>query len=353
MQSRPNYNKQQMNSFIKNWWKWLRYEPNDPLFKSGGIIRIAVIGGGTGLANLLRGLKQYSTHISAIVTVADEGGSTGQLREDFDMLAPGDIRKCIGALASDESLLSNLLEHRFSKEKKMFGGHTLGNIWITALTDYFGSFEKAVEVTSEIFQTAGRVLPATLSNVDLVIKYDDGKTLKGEHYLDEVLRKIVNVSLTKPNAAAYDKAASAIASADLIIVGPGSLYGSIIPNLLIKGIRDAVIQNKNAVKVYVANCSTERTQTRNFSIEDHIKEIKKYGGKKIVKYCLVNNRILRSAKDETRLGEIHNISTDKKEVAGVKIFLSDVIDEVNPLFHDSDKLAKSVVELYNKIRRKY
>jgi len=341
-----------MNSYIKNWWKWLRYEPNDPLFKSGGIIRIAVIGGGTGLANLLRGLKQYSTHISAVVTVADEGGSTGQLREDFDMLAPGDIRKCIGALASDESLLSNLLEHRFSKQKKLFGGHTLGNIWITALTDYFGSFEKAVEATSEIFQTAGRVLPATLSNVDLVIKYEDGEILKGEHHLDEVLKRIAKVSLTKPRAAAYNKAVSAILSADLIIIGPGSLYGSIIPNLLIKGIRDAVSQNKSAVKVYVANCSTERTQTRNFTIEDHIKEVKKYGGKKIVEYCLVNSKILRSTKDETVLGEIHNITTDKKEAGGVKIVLADVINEENPLFHDSDKLAKSLVELYNEIRQK-
>ncbi len=344
------FDRTKMNSYIKNWWNWLRYEPNDPLFKSGGVIRIAVIGGGTGLANLLRGLKQYSTHISAIVTVADEGGSTGQLREDFDMLAPGDIRKCIGALASDESLLSNLFEHRFSKEKKLFGGHTLGNIWITALTDYFGSFEKAVEVTSEIFQTAGRVLPATLSNIDLVIKYEDGKTLKGEHYLDEILKKIVKVTLTKPSAAAYDKAASAILNADLVIVGPGSLYGSIIPNLLIKGIRDAVIQNKKAVKVYIANCSTERTQTRNFSIEDHIKEIKKYGGKKIVEYCLVNSKILRSTEDETVLGEIHNITTNKKESEGVKIVLSDVIDDKNPLFHDSDKLAKSLIELYNKVK---
>jgi uncharacterized cofD-like protein len=341
-----------MNSFVKNWWKWLRYEPNDPLFKSGRIIRIAVIGGGTGLANLLRGLKQYSTHISAVVTVADEGGSTGQLREDFDMLAPGDIRKCIGALASDESLLSNLLEHRFSKEKKLFGGHTLGNIWITALTDYFGSFEKAVEATSEIFQTAGRVLPATLSNIDLVIKYDDGSILKGEHYLDEVLKKVAKVTLTKPKVAAYGKAVAAISSADLIIVGPGSLYGSIVPNLLIKGIRDAVSQNKNAVKVYVANCSTERTQTRNFTIEDHIKEIKKYGGKKIVEYCLVNDKILRSAEDETVLGEIHNITTKKKESEGVKIVLADVINDENPLFHDSDKLAKSLIELYNKIRQK-
>lgn len=341
-----------MNSFIKNWWKWLRYEPNDPLFKSGGVIRIAVIGGGTGLANLLRGLKQYSTHISAIVTVADEGGSTGQLREDFDMLAPGDIRKCIGALASDESLLSNLLEHRFSKQQKLFGGHTLGNIWITALTDYFGSFEKAIEATSEIFQTAGRVLPATLSNIDLVIKYSDGETLKGEHYLDEVLKKVEKVSLTKPKAAAYGKAVASIAAADLIIVGPGSLYGSIIPNLLIKGIRDAVSQNKNAVKVYIANCSTERTQTRNFTIEDHIKEVKKYGGKKIVEYCFVNSKILRSTKNETVLGEIHNITTNKKEADGVKIVLADVINEENPLFHDSDKLAKSVIELYNKIRQK-
>jgi hypothetical protein len=121
--------------YAKSWWKWLKYEPNDPRFCAGGVIKITVIGGGTGLSNLLRGLKKYSNQISAIVTVADGGGSTGKLREEFDMLAPGDIRQCISALAHDEDLFSDLFEHRFSNDKKILGGHTLGNIWITALTD--------------------------------------------------------------------------------------------------------------------------------------------------------------------------------------------------------------------------
>jgi uncharacterized cofD-like protein len=183
--------------YAKSWWKWLKYEPNDPRFCAGGVIKITVIGGGTGLSNLLRGLKKYSNQISAIVTVADGGGSTGKLREEFDMLAPGDIRQCISALAHDEDLFSDLFEHRFSNDKKILGGHTLGNIWITALTDHFGSFEKAIEVTSEIFQTAGKVLPSTLDNVHLCVEYEDGTTLKGEHHLDEVVKKIKRVFFDK------------------------------------------------------------------------------------------------------------------------------------------------------------
>jgi uncharacterized cofD-like protein len=266
---------------VKSWWKWLKYSPNDPRFSAGGVIKIAVIGGGTGLSNLLRGLKKYSSDISAIVTVADNGGSTGELRSDFDMLAPGDIRKCIGALAYNEELFSTLLEYRFSHDKKCLGGHTLGNIWITALTEHYKSFEKAVEVTSEVFQTAGKVLPSTLDNIDLQIQYQDGSVLEGEKYLDEVTKPIGKIALNKKSVRAYKKAVLAIEKADLIIVGPGSLYGSILPNLLVSGIRNAVITNKQALKVYVANCSTERTQTPNYTVDDHIAAFKIHTGKKL------------------------------------------------------------------------
>jgi len=341
-----------MKDLFKAWWKWLRYEPNDPRFFAGGTIKIAVVGGGTGLANLLRGLKVYSNHISAVVTVADAGGSTGEIRRDFDMLAPGDIRKCISALAYDEELVAKIFEHRFDKRKKTFGGHTLGNIWITALTDYLGSFEKAIEVTSQIFQTAGRVLPSTLSNIDLVIEYTDGTKLRGEHYLDEELKVIRRISLTKPKAPAYTKAVSALKEADLIVIGPGSLYGSLLPNLLIGGVREAISSNKNALKVYVANCSTERTQTRNYTIDDHIAKIRDHVKRRLFDYCLVNNVIIRKSSDETKLGEINNISTTKTEIGKVKIVPRDVIDAKNPLFHDPEKLAKELINLYNEVKKK-
>ncbi|MCX6808074.1 MAG: YvcK family protein [Candidatus Berkelbacteria bacterium] len=341
-----------MSNIIKTWWKWLRYAPTDPRFNAGGVVKIAVIGGGTGLANLLRGLKAYSSDISAIVTVADAGGSTGEIRQDFDMVAPGDIRKCISALAYDEDLIAKIFEHRFDAKKKTFGGHTLGNIWITGLTDYLGSFERAIEVTSEIFQTAGRVLPSTLANIDLVIEYADNTICRGESHLDKELKKIKRISLNKPKVKAYKKAEEAILSADLIVLGPGSLYGSLVPNLLIHGIREAIAKNKTALRVYVANCSTERTQTRNFTIDDHIREIKSYGGRKLFDYVLVNSKIIRTSSDEAKLGEINNITTLEPEIEGIKIILADVIDEVNPLFHNSNKLAKELIELYNENKRK-
>jgi len=337
-------------NLAQKWWDNLRYEPNDPRLKAGGSIKIAAIGGGTGLPNLLRGLKKYSGQLSAIVTVTDAGGSTGELRKDFDMVAPGDIRKCISALVYNEELFSALLEHRFSKSKKTLGGHTLGNIWITALTDYYKSFEKAIEVTSSIFHTAGTVYPATLDNVNVCIEYEDGKTFVGEHYLDEILKKISKVYLNRKGVKAYKKAVAAIADADLIIIGPGSLYASLITNFLIKGIREAVAMNKKAVKLYISNCSTERTQTRNFSVEDHIAELQKYGSKDLFDYCLVNSRVIKKSKDETVLGEVNNITTNQKNIGRVAIFKADIVDRKNPLFHDRDKLAKAVIDLYNKVK---
>lgn len=339
-----------IRKYAKSWWKWLRYEPNDPRFSTGKAINIVVIGGGTGLSTLLRGLKKFSNQISAIVTVADGGGSSGELRKEFDMPAPGDIRQCIGALAYNEDLFSKLWNYRFSKDKKLFAGHTLGNIWITALTDHFGSFEKAIEVTSEIFQTAGRVLPSTLDDVNLCIEYENGKVLKGEHHLDEVVSKIKKISFDKKNVQAYDAAVSDIVSADLIVMGPGSLYGSIIPNLIIPGIRDAISNNKKAVRIYAANCSTERTQTRNYQIEDHIRAIYDHTGLELFDYCLVNSKIMAQSKDETKLGEINNITTSKNEIDGVEIVKEDLVDRKNPLFHDPDRLAKAIIDLYNRVR---
>lgn len=336
-----------MKGFLKNWWNGLRFEPTDPRYLAGGEIRIAALGGGTGLATLLRGLKQYSNNISAIVTVTDNGSSSGELRKEFDVLAPGDIRQCIAALALNEKLVTDLFNYRFDKEKKMFGGHTLGNIWITALTEYFKSFEKAIEVTSEIFQTAGQVLPSTLSDVDLVIEYEDGTKLTGEHNLDEVTKQPKKVSLTKPNSPAYGKSVEALSSADLIVIGPGSLYGSLIPNLLFKEIREAISTNRKAIKVYVMNCSTERTQTPGYGVEEHVKALVNHGGDNLIDYCLVNSNVVQQSKKTLELGEINNITTDEAEILGAKIILDDVISADNPLFHDSDKLAKSLIEIYN------
>ncbi len=340
-----------MKKFLKSWWNGLKFDPHDPRYLAGGEIKIAAIGGGTGLSNLLRGLKQYSNSISAIVTVADNGSSTGELRKEFDMVAPGDIRKCIAALSSDERLITELFEFRFPKGQRIFGGHTLGNIWLTALASHFNSFEKSLEVTTEIFQTAGKVLPATLENIDLCIEYQDGSTLLGESHLDEVVRDIKKITLSKKRIRAYTGAIEAINGADFIILGPGSLYGSIIPNLLIGGIKKALSENEKAVKVYVANCSTERTQTCGYTIDDHIRVLFNHAGAKVADHCLVNSHIIKRSSNEMELGEINNITSHKKVIEGCNIVRANVISERNPLFHDSDKLAKALIGLYNGLKR--
>lgn len=339
-----------MKKWLKNWWNSIKYEPTDPRYHGTSDIKIAAIGGGTGLSTLLRGIKKYSNHISAIVAVTDDGGACGDIRREFDILPPSDIRKCISALAYDEELISKLLEHRFGKDKKSLGGHTLGNVWITALTDYFGSFEKAIETTTEIFQTAGKVLPSSLDNADLKITYSDHTVLVGESKLDEIVKPIEKVELTKQTVRAYNKAVDAILAADLIIVGPGSLYGSLIPNLLVPGIKRAIIENKTAVKVYIANCSTERTQTGGYSIDDHISVLKKHAGRNLFDFCLVNDNIVSTSKDDAKLGEINNITTDKESIDGINIVVSDIVNVENPLYHDPAKLAKAIVELYNRVR---
>lgn len=341
-----------MKKFLKKWWNDLKYDRGDPRHLAGGDIKIAVIGGGTGLAVLLRGLKRYSSSISAVVAVTDDGKSSGTIRKDFDILPPGDIRKCISALAYDEKLISNIMEYRFAENKKSFSGHTLGNIWITALTKYVGSFERAIEVTTEIFQTAGKVMPATLRRLQLCAEYVDGKVAVGESKIPKAGKKIRQVYFNHKNVQAYKNAVLAIETADLIIIGPGSLYTSIIPNLLIKSIRKAIHNNTKAVKIFACNSSTERGETENMSIEDHIEAIHEHADRNIFQYVLVNNRILKKSKDASVLGSVNNISTNEKEILGHKIILTDVISLKKPLYHDSDKLAKAIIGLYNKLRSK-
>lgn len=341
-----------MKNFFRKWWRGLAYEPNDPRILAGSEIKIAVIGGGTGLSVLLRGLKQYSNHISAIVAVTDDGESSGLIRKEFDILPPGDIRKCISALAYDEKLVSELMEYRFKEGKSSFSGHTLGNIWIAALSQHLGSFARSVETTTEIFRTAGKVLPATLNKTQLCARYEDGKTVVGESKIPRAGKKIAKVFLKNVSACAYFKAAQAIREADLIIFGPGSLYTSVIPNLLIKGIVKAIRENTDSVNLYVCNCSTERGETEQYSVEDHIKAIFDHIGGSPFDYALVNNRVIQKSSNSSKLGDINNITTNENEIAGCKIIHADLVEEKKPLYHDRHKLAKEIISLYNEIRKK-
>lgn len=339
-------------NFIKSWWQNLIYEPDDPRLLTGGEIKIAAIGGGTGLSVLLSGLKKYSDNISAIVAVTDDGSSTGVIRKEFDILPPGDIRKCISAMAHDEEIMSQILEYRFPGKTRSLSNHTLGNIWIAALTKYFGSFEQAIEVTSKIFNTAGQILPATLDNIKIGAIYENGSKAMGERRIPKTGKKISSVFLNKNKVKAYKKAVLAINSADIILIGPGSLYTSIMPNLIIPGIREAIRKNRDALKIYIANCSTERGETEGYSVRDHIEAIKKHTGYKVFDYCLVNRRVIKKSRQSSKLGEVYNISTDEQKILGCEMIQTDLINPARPLFHDSDKLANAVIKLYNRVKTK-
>jgi len=334
-----------MQSSYLKWLKNLIYGPDSEDIMLTSSAKIVAIGGGTGLSTLLRGLKNYFYNLTAIVTMTDDGTSSGIISREFDTLPPGDIRKCISALARDENLVSKLLEYRFPKDNKSFSGHTLGNIWIAALTRHFESFEKAIETTSEIFAAQGKILPATLDSVRIGAIYSDKKKIIGESKIPRPGEVIEKIFLTK-NPLAYEKALQAIKSADFIIIGPGSLYTSIIPNLLIKRISQTIKTNRKAPKVYIANCSSERGETEGMTIEDHIKEIEKIAGKNLFDYCLVNNNIIKTSRNSSKLGAVNNITTENKIFGKCKIIKADLIDENNPIAHDSEKLAQEIANLF-------
>jgi uncharacterized cofD-like protein len=335
-----------MKKLLKKYWRELVYERDDKRRHTGKALKIVAIGGGTGLSTLLRGLKKYSDDISAIVAMADSGGSTGKLRDEFDIPPPGDIRKCIAALAYDEDLISKIFNYRFDKNLNSLSGHTLGNIWLTALTQQFGSFERAVELTSQIFFTSGQILPVTLEKAELVATYQDQSKIVGEDRIPRPGQQINKIRYNKKTEA-YPKAITAIDQADLILIGPGSLYTSIIPNLILPEISKAIDENKQAVKIYIANCSTERGETESFGIEEHIRAIRKQVKRELFEICLVNDKIIKKSVNDHVLGNINNITTNKNSIDGCRIVKADLINNKEPLYHNHQKLAQKIIEIFN------
>ncbi|MBI4948336.1 YvcK family protein [Candidatus Berkelbacteria bacterium] len=306
--------------------------------------RIVVIGGGTGLATVLRGLKNYPVSVSAIVTMTDNGASSGRLSREMGVLPPGDIRKCLAALSNDEQLLTKVFEYRF-KQGRGLAGHSLGNLLLLALSDITGDFEKAVEASSKILSIKGEVIPSTLEHVSLLSKLKNGALALGE--VDTAIQGhrfgIEKVIIQPENVKVNPTAAHFIKNADLIIAGPGSFYTSVIPNFLIEELKNAVA-NSHAKKIYICNASTERGETEGYSVEDHFVEFEKYAGENVFDTILVNNRIISESNNEGKLGSIKNISTDSAKIKGATVILADLIDEKQPLFHDHKKLAKTIWE---------
>lgn len=249
--------------------------------------KIVVVGGGTGLSTLLTGLKQKTSNITAIVTVADEGGSSGRLREEYDVLPPGDIRNCLVALADSEDLLGALFQYRF-KEGKELKGHNFGNIFITALSQVTGDFARAVKESSKVLAIRGQVLPATLDKVRLVVRRANGKETIGEVQIrEEKESPIEELYLSPRDCKATPESLKAIREADVVVLGPGSLFTSVMPNLMIEGIQKELIKS-NAVKMYICNVMTELGETDGYSVSDHVKIILKHTRPGIVQHCIAD-----------------------------------------------------------------
>lgn len=298
--------------------------------------KVVVIGGGSGLATLLRGLRDYPIDITAIVTMTDDGASSGRLRRDFKLLPPGDIRKCIAALSDDETALTDLFQYRF-KSGLGLGGHSLGNLLITAMKELTGNFELAIEEVSRLLNIRGRVLPATLDDVDLVAKFDNGNVVIGESKITKYgyKHRISRISLSK-KAKTNPRALSAISEADVVVIGPGSLYTSILPNFLQKKMCEA-LHAAEAIRVYICNVSTERGETVGFSVLDHVRELRSY--KVPIDIVLANSHDFPVGVGDGFVAPVKLDLSEAEDVIGV---MADIVDTKNPLYHDSHKLASVI-----------
>ncbi len=315
-----------------------RFGPAGPDFN------VVTIGGGTGLGFLLRGLKAENISLTAIVTVADDGGSTGRIRTDFDIPAPGDIRNCLVSLAEDESSMGKLFDYRFDKEGSELAGHSFGNLFITAMTQLTGSFEQAVMESARVLNVRGRVLPSTLENVTLCAHLADGSTVQGESAISHERPAIREIFFDRSGIRPYEPALAAILNADLIVLGPGSLFTSVLPNLLVDGVKEAIRWSSGRT-VYVCNVATQEGETDHYGYEDHIREVVHYLGADELDFAIVNN----NPAAEFAIGPdvpVEAVSYDGAPTAhGVQIVARDVVNDRNPLRHDPAKLASVLVDL--------
>lgn len=306
--------------------------------------RIVLIGGGHGLSNLLRGIKQFTTNITAIVTVADDGGSSGKIRETFGILPPGDIRNCLAAMSNDEALLTQLFQYRFANGSSGLDGHSFGNLFISALSEITGSFEEAVAESGRVLSVSGRVLPSTLHNVQLVADVMlphliSEVRVAGESRIPESNGKVRRVWLEPNTPPAFPQAINALLSSDVIIIGPGSLYTSILPNLLVPDISDAV-RSSRALKLYVCNVATQIGETEGFTCYDHIRAIEEHAGKGLFDIVLANDAYdinLPEGVDWVRIDHDLNMN--------YAVYASNLIDPSMPWRHESENLAQVIIDL--------
>jgi uncharacterized cofD-like protein len=306
--------------------------------------RIVAIGGGHGLATLLRGLKAHTGNLTAVVTVADDGGSSGRLRESLGILPPGDIRNCLAALSNDEDMLTQLFQYRFSGTSGL-EGHSFGNLFITALADITGSFESAVVESGRVLSVNGRVLPSTLHDVKLVASMELPHSLNevrvvGESKIPEMAGRVRRVWLEPDNAPAFPPVIQAILNADIIVVGPGSLYTSILPNLLVQDLL-ASIDASRAVKVYACNIATQAGETDSFTTYDHLRALEGHVGEDLFDVILCNDNY------EGEVGpDSVWVKVDEKTLSDERTYTVDLVDDAHPWRHDAVKLAQVIMDIY-------
>ncbi|HKV41449.1 MAG TPA: YvcK family protein [Blastocatellia bacterium] len=340
-------------------------------------LKIVSIGGGTGLSTLLSGLKRYVGHqstrpsdpslsaslvesLTAIVTVTDDGGSSGRLREEFQILPPGDIRNCLAALAEDELLLTRLFQYRFESDGDL-SGHSFGNIFLTALTGVTGDFVEAIKLTSEVLAIKGRIFPSTREDVTLIAELAGGRIVEGESRIVDSRSHIKSMWLSRKDCQPLPEAVEAVRDADLITIGPGSLYTSIVPNLLVTGIVDAICQS-NALKVYICNVMTQPGETQGFSVEDHVRTLYQYSPKLELDYVVVNSASITSRLKKKyfaegaiqvgldagleRRGDGFRLVDDPRpdSLPGFRIINGDLLNQNDVVRHDPHKLARLLLE---------
>lgn len=313
--------------------------------------KIVAIGGGTGLSMLLRGIKHITNNVTAVVTVGDDGGSSGRLREEMGILPPGDIRNCIAALADDEDLITKLFQYRF-KTGEGLEGHSFGNLFLTALCAITGDLVRAVKESSNVLSIRGRVLPSTLDDMKLVAEMEDGRIIHGESNIPEAHGKIKRLFTDPQNCRALDDVISAIREAELIILGPGSLYTSVIPNLLVSEIAEE-ISKSSAKKIYVCNIMTQPGETDNYSVTDHVNALMKHAGsRKIIDTVLVNDFMPSNLAKKYQMSGSYPVKSDFENLKklGVKYFPKKLIEDSKEglVRHSSNRVARAIYYWYRK-----
>ena len=307
---------------------------------------VTVVGGGHGLSVLLRGIKAATSNVTAVVTVADDGGSSGRLREEFGIIPPGDLRNCLVALADTEPLMEKLFQYRF-KGKTELAGHSFGNLFIAAMNEVTGDMEQALRESSKVLAVKGQVLPASKDHVRLDAVMEDGTVVQGESNIPEVHKQIHRVRLFPEEVQPVQSALDALANADAIILGPGSLYTSIMPNLLVDKVAETIRKSK-AIKIYICNVMTQPGETDGYTASMHAKAIIDHGGKGIIDYMLVNDApISVDMQDFYAAKGAYPVEVDEEAInaLGVGFVKADIINENEVIRHDPDKLSQAVMNM--------